>query len=290
MSEFHKREEQLEQMKCTSCGGLGRQDDAAPGDIYVRDWECPVCKGRGIDPKMEKKTPKLASLVRQSNLQRKAEKMEREKMEKPKATKSILDDPERLINKIKSGKIMILRRPPWLCAYCNTKSVTTFELVEDSAKGDSMKAVCSTCKRPMIVFLDIMRPEPADGEFKLSKSLKDATIEEMLAEIGHRQNEVMHDVSVVCAAGLKEIGIDLVVMMTEIAPGHWDPVIERKDGKKESLFGIYAHRDSIFPAQIMLGERAYTCHETNQLKTKAANFLKKPEIVDFLKKWASGAI
>jgi len=48
-NEYSKLKEELKNKKCKTCGGLGQCDDAEPGDIWFRTWECPVCKGTGIN-------------------------------------------------------------------------------------------------------------------------------------------------------------------------------------------------------------------------------------------------
>ncbi|WKV24380.1 hypothetical protein [Escherichia phage SUT_E1620] len=50
MSRFYEMKKALEECRCKDCHGGGRQDDAEPGDIFYREWECPTCKGTGINP------------------------------------------------------------------------------------------------------------------------------------------------------------------------------------------------------------------------------------------------
>ncbi|QCQ65401.1 hypothetical protein CPT_Seabear_111 [Salmonella phage Seabear] len=45
MSRFYEMKKALEECRCKDCHGGGRQDDAEPGDIFCREWECPTCKG-----------------------------------------------------------------------------------------------------------------------------------------------------------------------------------------------------------------------------------------------------
>lgn len=53
MNKYEKLEKELEKMKCPTCHGLGKCDDADFGDIFCNTWTCPDCKGTGI--KKEKK-------------------------------------------------------------------------------------------------------------------------------------------------------------------------------------------------------------------------------------------
>ncbi|EDV1300603.1 hypothetical protein AAC69_002693 [Salmonella enterica subsp. enterica serovar Hadar] len=50
MSRFREIAQELEECMCTECWGSGTQNDAEPGDIFCREWECPTCKGTGINP------------------------------------------------------------------------------------------------------------------------------------------------------------------------------------------------------------------------------------------------
>lgn len=47
-SEYLRALEDLEARKCETCGGLGTVDDAEPGDISFRTFQCPDCKGSGF--------------------------------------------------------------------------------------------------------------------------------------------------------------------------------------------------------------------------------------------------
>lgn len=50
MSRFREIAQELEECMCTECWGSGTQNDAKPGDIFYNEWECPTCKGSGINP------------------------------------------------------------------------------------------------------------------------------------------------------------------------------------------------------------------------------------------------
>lgn len=39
----------LSAAQCRACGGIGKCDDGAPGDISFRSWDCPDCGGEGWD-------------------------------------------------------------------------------------------------------------------------------------------------------------------------------------------------------------------------------------------------
>lgn len=39
----------LESKRCEKCLGLGKLDDAAPGDMYVNEWACDKCGGTGLN-------------------------------------------------------------------------------------------------------------------------------------------------------------------------------------------------------------------------------------------------
>lgn len=43
--------QELEECKCPMCLGTGTVDDADYCDISYNEWECPKCKGLGINPK-----------------------------------------------------------------------------------------------------------------------------------------------------------------------------------------------------------------------------------------------
>lgn len=48
MSQYQDALADLEKHRCENCGGLGKIDDAAPGDISFREWACSLCKGTGF--------------------------------------------------------------------------------------------------------------------------------------------------------------------------------------------------------------------------------------------------
>ena len=39
---------------CPRCHGIGKLDDAEPGDIYFRTWKCPDCNGFDVSAEKEK--------------------------------------------------------------------------------------------------------------------------------------------------------------------------------------------------------------------------------------------
>jgi DnaJ-class molecular chaperone len=51
MNQYETLKKELEEKKCSKCGGLGNCDDAALGDIYFNRWTCEACKGTGIEIK-----------------------------------------------------------------------------------------------------------------------------------------------------------------------------------------------------------------------------------------------
>jgi hypothetical protein len=51
MSEYLRRAALLEEERCPGCYGLGKCNDAEPGDIYYNEWVCPACNGSGVTPK-----------------------------------------------------------------------------------------------------------------------------------------------------------------------------------------------------------------------------------------------
>lgn len=38
----------LDEVRCQTCQGRGKLNDAEPGDMYANEWECPDCNGSGI--------------------------------------------------------------------------------------------------------------------------------------------------------------------------------------------------------------------------------------------------
>ncbi|WCX68768.1 anti-termination protein Q-like protein [Salmonella phage GSW6] len=50
MSKFQELKQELEELACPECMGYGECDDAEPGDISYNTWDCPSCKGTGINP------------------------------------------------------------------------------------------------------------------------------------------------------------------------------------------------------------------------------------------------
>lgn len=52
MSLFHTELKDLQDRKCLECSGTGKVNDAEPGNITYRSWECPKCGGNGLVPRM----------------------------------------------------------------------------------------------------------------------------------------------------------------------------------------------------------------------------------------------
>jgi DnaJ-class molecular chaperone len=48
MNKYDEAKAKLEKQKCKTCQGLGKCDDAGPGDIGYNEWPCPACKGTGL--------------------------------------------------------------------------------------------------------------------------------------------------------------------------------------------------------------------------------------------------
>ena len=58
MSEYQNLVDEVESLKCQTCGGVGEYDDAGPGDIWFRMIHCTICKGTGFkDGKAYQTTP-----------------------------------------------------------------------------------------------------------------------------------------------------------------------------------------------------------------------------------------
>ncbi len=52
-SSYSKVSEQLLEIKCDTCKGSGKCDDAEPGDIYFSTWVCKSCNGNGFKHSVE---------------------------------------------------------------------------------------------------------------------------------------------------------------------------------------------------------------------------------------------
>jgi DnaJ-class molecular chaperone len=46
-SEFMQDLDNMEDLRCRTCGGMGACNDAEPGDIFYKSWRCETCKGTG---------------------------------------------------------------------------------------------------------------------------------------------------------------------------------------------------------------------------------------------------
>jgi DnaJ-class molecular chaperone len=55
---FYEHMAALEKRRCLPCHGIGKRNDAEPGDIYFRTWVCVDCKGTGMRPVPEAPTSK----------------------------------------------------------------------------------------------------------------------------------------------------------------------------------------------------------------------------------------
>lgn len=61
-SAYMRAMQNLRKKGCPDCRGLGYQDDASPGDIYVNSWICKTCRGTGFDPKQDLENVLIATL------------------------------------------------------------------------------------------------------------------------------------------------------------------------------------------------------------------------------------
>lgn len=50
MNDFQRAKQNIEVIKCPTCKGLGKCDDASPYDMIANYWICPTCKGTGVNP------------------------------------------------------------------------------------------------------------------------------------------------------------------------------------------------------------------------------------------------
>jgi len=48
MSKYTEERERLCAHRCSDCSGIGKCDDAEPGDIAYNEWECTSCSGTGF--------------------------------------------------------------------------------------------------------------------------------------------------------------------------------------------------------------------------------------------------
>lgn len=55
-----------------------------------------------------------------------------------------LPAPDRLVELIKQRKLIVMRRPPWKCAYCRSKTVDQLKWISQGDDGH-FAVTCSTC-------------------------------------------------------------------------------------------------------------------------------------------------
>lgn len=50
MSKFKELKQELEELACPECFGVGKWDDAEPGDTCFNTYVCTHCEGTGVNP------------------------------------------------------------------------------------------------------------------------------------------------------------------------------------------------------------------------------------------------